>query len=337
MKEIVALQELVESEEKRITFARRQLSDHESGANKLSAMIHASTETKLEDSLELLEKHQSMLDELLKQDIEELEEQERLKEAVQRKNYYKYQKVRLKRDTVRSNDEKLEALMIVDELPDGVNFEDKEIFEIAEQTIGLNLRVHEELDNTLKEITKKFQDLIKNCEEENVRELVTLNSLIPILVLHFSVLLSNIKENIEENNLPEFRGFPRFEDWWIEELWESHQAYLGLYKWKSIITGLCITSDQTRAWEVIFSNWIFVKKMLNGKGRLGFNYNFAFDSLIRKYAELEEEISSPNLLAMDTIIQKLTARIDFNTVSSEHNMVTSYLEYKRSKLNYSDN
>ncbi|MEA1915001.1 MAG: hypothetical protein U9N30_06770 [Campylobacterota bacterium] len=331
MKEIVALQSIIAEEEERITFSRRQLMQHETGENKLTAMIKASIETKLDESVESLAKHQSMLDELMKQDLQKLEEEERLKEAAQRSYYYHYQKVRLKRDKVRSNDVKLEAMMIVDELPTDVQFEDEEIFEISSTMVELHLRTHEKIYEELENIKKDFSKLLKNFDKESISDLGMLRYRIPIVVLHFSVLLSNILENIQEDELAAFKGFPKYEDWWIQELWNSHQAYFALFKWKSIISNLCITNDQKRAWEIIFSNWIFIKKMLNGKGALGFEFNFAFDALISSYAQLEEELSEVNLLSMEAIIKNITKNEDFNTVCANHNIITPYLKFKRTK------
>ena len=334
MKAIIALEELIKKEEQRIVFSKHQLLEHETGIHKLTPMIKASTETKLEEAQELLEKHQNMLKEFLSQDIEELEEKERLKEAVKRRNYYHFQALRLKRSKTRSNDIKLEAMMIVDELPTDINFEDKEIYEIAEKTLELHLSTHEELNKKLTLIKKDFENLLKNVKSEKLSDLGMLNIRIPIIVLHFSVLLSNIEENIQNDKEIKFSGFPNYEDWWISELWSSHQAYFGLYKWKSIITNLCQTSDQKRTWEVIFANWIFIKKMIHGKGSLGFNFNFAFDSLLSKYANLEEELSEVNLLSMETIVNNITKKVDFNTVIEDHNIITPYLIFKRKKLNY---
>jgi len=334
MKSIIALEELIKEEEKRITILKRQIADDESGIEKLTFMAKASTETSLEENNELLNKHRLMLEELMQQDIQELEKQEKIKEAIIRKNYYHFQKIRLKRDKVHSSDEKLEAMMIVDELPSEVQFEDQGIFEIAEKTIELHLRLHEGIEEQFRAIKNDFAEQLKDIKDENINELAMLNIKIPIVVLHFSVLLSNIRESIKEDKLSEFRGFPRFQDWWIKELWTSHLAYFGLYKWKLIISGLCITSDQKRAWEVIFSDWIFVKKILDGKGELAFNYNFVFDSLIRTYAELEEELDKKNLSSMKSIVKTLTLKEDFSRVAKNHNMVTSYLKYKRTKLDY---
>ena len=335
MKAIIVLEELIKGEEKRVALLKRQLSEHESGTNKLTIMSKASTESSLVENSALLDEHRAKLDELLKQDLKELEKEENLKAAVERTNYYHYQKIRLNRDKVSSNDVKLEAMMIIDELPNDVHFEDKILLEIATKTIELNLRVHEDLDQNYAIIKKEFEDLLKDTKDENINELGLLKFQIPILALHFSVLVENIKENRERGKLPDFTGFPKYEDWWIAELWQSHQAYFGLYKWKSIIKNLCNTSDQKRAWEVIFANWVNIKKALNGKGKLGYELNYIFDTLIRNHSGLEEELSKIILTTMESIVKDITAKEDFIT-SKEHNLVTDYVEYKREKIGYVD-
>lgn len=333
MNAIIAVQDLIKQNQKRINILQQQLSDHASGENKMSIMAVASTENGLEKSKEALEKNQMILSELQKRDLQELEKEERLKEAIKRKNYYKFQKIRLKRDISRENDQKLEAMMIVDELPADINLEDDDIFAIAETTIKLDLRIHEELDDELEEIKEDFAKLLKNVAKEDISRLGVLNTHIPVLVLHLSVFISNIKENIEEDELPEFKGLPKFEDWWIEELWSNHQAYFGLYKWKYIIFSLCITNEQKRAWEVIFSNWIFIKKVLNKKGKLGFEYNFAFDTLLKYHTGLEEELEMENLKNMENIIHEITKKENFLSYKKTHNIITPYLEFKWEKLN----
>jgi hypothetical protein len=336
MKAIIVLEELIKGEEKRLALLKRQLSDHESGANKLTTLAKASTESSLEENQTGLEEHRAKLAELLQQNLQELEKEENLKAAIERKNYYHYQKVRLKRDKVSTNDEKLEAMMIIDELPDDVHFEDKILLEIASKTIELNLRIHEDIAETLATIKNDFEVLTKDIKDENINNIGVLKFQIPMLVLHFSVLISNIKENIEEEGLGEFKGFPKFEDWWIEELWSSHQAYFGLYKWKSIVKNLCITSDQRKSWDIIFSNWISVKKMIAGKKVLGFELNYAFDTLIRNHTGLEEELSKTILITMESIIKDITTKEDFTSNIKEHNIVTPYMEFKIKKLGYID-
>ena len=104
MKAIIVLEELIKGEEKRVALLKRQLSEHESGTNKLTIMSKASTESSLVENSALLDEHRVKLDELLKQDLKELEKEENLKAAVERTNYYHYQKIRLNRDKVSSND-----------------------------------------------------------------------------------------------------------------------------------------------------------------------------------------------------------------------------------------
>lgn len=328
MKAIIALENLIKEEEKRVALAKKQLSEHESGENKLSFIVKASTETTLEDSKELLDKHTQMLNELLQQDIKELEEQEKIKEAIIRANYYKYQKIRLKRDKIATNDQKLEAMMIIDELPNDIQFEDAELLAIAQKVIDLNITVHEELNGKLNDIIAEYHTLKKDFTDEDINSLDLLNYRIPIIVLHIAVLVENIKENVANNEKLKFNGFPKYEDWWISELWVSHQAYLSLYKWKTIVKNQCNTDDQKRAWENIFSNWIFIKKLLNSKKELGFKLNYVFDKLLAKYGEFEEETNIDNILSMESIVQDLTLKEDFLKNTKSHNVETPYLKYK---------
>jgi len=336
MNAIIAVQDLIKQNQKRISILQAQIADHESGRVRMSAMAMASTENGLEKSKEVLEKNQLILTELQKHDLMELEKEQRLKEAIKRKNYYKYQKIRLKRDIEKANDQKLEAMMIVDELPADVNLEDDDIFAIADATIKLDLRVHDELDQELEEIKVDFAELLKNIKKENVSTLGVLNTHIPVVVLHLSVLVSNIKDNIKEENLPQFKGLPKFEDWWIEELWSNHQAYFGLYKWKDIVMSLCISADQRRAWDVIFANWVFVKKVLNKKGKLGYEFNIAFDTLVQHHTGLDEELDIENLKSMENIVAVITEKEDFSVYRKKHNILTPYLVYKREKLDYQE-
>ncbi|MEA3289022.1 MAG: hypothetical protein U9Q04_02475 [Campylobacterota bacterium] len=343
MKAIIALQTLIKEEEKRLGLLKRQLADHESGENKLTYMAKASTESSLEECSENLTKHTEQLNELMAKDLKELEEQERLEEAVKRKNYFHWQKVRLKRDKVRTNDQKVEAMLIMDELPEDLQFEDDALFSIAEKSLELNLSLHEGMEEKLTEIKTDFENLLKDIKEEDIQQLELLNYRIPILILHFYVLIENIKENIERDNEKAkargekeklFSGLPRYEDWWINELWESHQAYISLFKWKYIISNICTSNDLQRAWNSIFSNWIFVKKLLNSKGKQAYEYTFAFDALVRKYGELEEELDLKNIKSMEKIIAKLTENEDFKSVKKDHSIGTKYLSYKKSKLNH---
>lgn len=340
MNSVIALEELIKEEESRAALLQKQLTNHESGENKLSRLALASTESTLEETQEKLTKHKAMYEELMKQDLKELEEKEKLEEAIRRKKYFENQNTRIKNNNERADDQKLEAMMILDELPEEVNFEDDELFEIAQKSLELNLKDHKELKDELSVIRKDFQSHLKNCKDEKLSEIELLNFRIPILVLHFSVLLKNIENNFvpkdgEENKekTKKFTGFPRYEDWWIQELWSSHQAYFALFKFKAIIMNLCKTGEQKRSWSKIFDNWIFVKKILTDKGALAHDYHFALDALLHKYARLDEELESKNLESMETIIKKITKKEDFTKMARNHSLITPYLKFKKEKLN----
>ncbi|PLY08477.1 MAG: hypothetical protein C0625_02495 [Arcobacter sp.] len=408
MESIIALEALIKENEAKIASHKQQIANHEAGINKLSRMAFASAENSLEISTELVTKYKSMLEELQTLNAKELEEKERLAYLAERKKYFDAQDSRIKLNKEQSNDKKLEALRIIEELPNDVKFEDKELFEMATKSIELGLSDLNDIYNKLEDIKGEFKAIKNKSDEKDIQELATLDFFIPIIVLHFYVLNSNIIQNINDENekalqkqdallkeinkkqeeliqslqvqdgilnqlqsdensdkeeiknvqstigslnnelnktkeikVPEiktktFSGFPKYQDWWIRELWVSHQAYFALYKWKEIITNLCITTEQKKAWSIIFDRWVFIKKLLNDKGKLAYNYHFAFDSLLSTYAELEEEIEIKNIESMEAIIDQITKKEDFSKNVKFHNVNTSYLKFKIDKLKSKD-
>ena len=364
-----ALQELITQNEKKVQLQKRQLADHDAGINKLSRVVKASTETSLEKAEERLAEYRGMLEELKLQDPEVVAEKERRAAAIERKKYFDNQKSRIKNKREVPSDQKLEAMMIIDELPGDIQFEDEELLDIASKSIELSLRSHDELKDELARIKSNFKTLLKDAKDAHLADIGMLSYRIPIVVLQMSVLLFNIKKEIEEINkkaaeeeakdqqnsekpkegakepqkketekkekkVLTFKGFPKYEDWWIQEMWSSHQAYFALYKWKSIITNLCMTAEQKKAWNVIFDGWIYIKEIINSKAELAYEYNFAFDTLMSTYGELEEELSYKNLVSMEQIIKRITMKEDFSKVQKYHNIETPYLDYKRKKLNF---
>ncbi|BFU77511.1 hypothetical protein ALC152_07260 [Arcobacter sp. 15-2] len=336
MKIIVALEELIKENETVIKSIKKQLGRHESGESKLSYMGLASAETNLEKAQEQLSRNKERLKEYLALDMEELVEKEKVRDAIERKNYLNYQKIRINRDITKKNDEKLEAMLILDELKEDFLIEDEELFEIASKSIDLGLTLHIDLQKKIIEVKNEFESALKNIEGENISDLGMLNFRCVLTIVHLHVLRTNIQENIEEDKLPPFRGFPKFEDWWIKELWSNHQAYYGLYKWKQIISKLCITHDQKRAWDIVFSNWISIKKIITDKATLGYEYNYIFDQLIRKHSELEEELATSSLKSMSELTKTIIAKENFSLVPKEHTIITDFVKFKRNKLNYKD-
>ena len=333
MNAVIAIQDLIKNSEARLKALKSQLADYDSGAEKASPMTYASTENAIEQCKLSLEKHRAIYDELLKKDLQELEKEERIKEAIKRKNYYKYQKVRIKRSQKFDNNKKLEAMKIIDELPGDLNLEDEDIFDIATISIKLDLRVHDELEDELSEIKEVFNSYLGSLEENNISVLGDLHSYIPVLVLHLSILIRDIQESIENGDKDRcFRGLPRFQDWWINELWENHQAYFGLYRWKEVVAFLCSTDEQKEAWEIIFANWVFIKKLLNKKGEFAYEFNLAFDKVMEQYSGLEEEMEENNILSMDKIIMEITAKEEFRKHKYPHSHITEYHKFKRVRM-----
>jgi len=317
----------------RINSARKQVESHRLGDVKLSYLSYSSLELSIEKNQFLLDKYKKKLQKLTLEDVKEIEKKHKKKQEILKNNYYKYQMLRIKHDKVKTQKEIMNALDILEDIPKEIKLNDEDIFAISHKSEEVFLKIHSNLDDDLIEIKNEFISLVEDKFNETNNELRLLNSRIPIVILQLRILLQNIKENIDEENLNtnKFVGLPKFEDWWIHELWSSPQAYMGLFKWQEIVLSLCISTEQKRAFEVIFKNWILIKKLLNTKGGYGYFYNHAFDEMISKYADLEDEYDKENLKSMEKIILNLTEKENFKSVSKEHNELTPYMKFKLEK------
>jgi len=333
------LKEQIKLSTSRIELAQKQLESYKSGLTKLSLMSAASVELSIEKNQFLLHKCQQKLKKLELKDIKELEEKEKQKEYIRENNYYKYQSLRIKHDKTQTTKKIKGALSLLEEVPSKIKLKDEEIYAISHKSDEVFLSIHADLDDELIEIKSEFMELVENSFNETNNELKLLNYRIPIIILQLKVLLENIKENLEDDNLNTntFTTLPRFQDWWIHELWTTHLAYMGLYEWKEIVLSLCISTEQKRAFEVIFKNWILIKKILNAKGGYAYLYNQAFDDMICKYAQLEDEYDKTNLNENETLILELTKNEDFSSVSKKHEVLTSYMQFKIEKEREKEN
>jgi hypothetical protein len=317
----------------RIELALKQLEEYESGAVKRSLMSVSSIELSVERNRFLLDKYTQKLKRLESKNIKEVEENEKKKQSIRENNYFKYQSLRIKHDKTKTKKEIHDALYILNDIPSEMNIEDEEIFAISHKSKEVFLEIHSDLDDELIEIRSEFLDLIENNFNNTNNELKLLNYRIPIIILQLRILLKNIKENLDEDklNTNKFTGLPKFEDWWIHELWTSHQAYMGLFRWKEVVLSLCISTEQKSAFDIIFKNWILIKKILNVKAGYGYFYNKAFDDMICKYAGLEDEYAESNLKQMKDIVFELTKNENFTSVSKDHDIVTPYMQFKIEK------
>ncbi len=204
---------------------------------------------------------------------------------------------------------------------------------ILENIEDKNNKALDEQKNLLKIKEDKQASLLKTLgEQENLLKEDAQNKDIAQTISKLKEELKKLElETIPEVKEETFSGFPKFHDWWIRELWLSHQAYFALFKWKDIISNLCITTEQKKAWSIIFDRWVFIKKLLNDKGELAFNYNFAFDSLLENHARMLEETDSENILSMEEIVKKITRNEDFTVTAPFHNTNTPYLKFKKGK------
>lgn len=343
---IYALEKLMAENEQTITNCQKQLRDLEAGTIQLSAMKQASVEGSLERASDDYNKYKEIYDAIPEEEKEKFRELVRVQEALAKQTYYKLQKMRLRRNKNIKRNQKLEAMMVLDELPHEIHFDDPELMEMTEVIIKYNIREIFELEKELAEINDDFEKRVEALEDEqDLKHFVFLDSYIPIIILHFKILVEQLNQTIDDHNSVldlnyekdkkkyiDFKGLPNYEDWWFEELFQNHQAYFGLYKWKNIISSFCITEQLQEIWNKVFNNWLMVKKILNTKDENAYDYNFIFDDMVKQYAQLEEELDMENLQSMENIIFELTKKEDFSNIQTEHTLDTTYFQWKKKKL-----
>lgn len=328
METLKDVENFIELTKQRIALFENKLQEHNSGISRMSAMAKVSSETKLEEMQNILQIYESKRDELLKIDALELEKLENEARIRELKLYALNQKKRIKSNIEISEEVKREILKTLDELPENVIFMDEELIDLAEKSLHLNLREVDEHLTTIKKIRADFDMLFANLDTEQIKDIKFLDNQILVLTLQFNTLVENIKEDFEHNEEKKFTGLPKYEDWWIEEMWSSHLAYFSLFKWKKIIKKLCSTKLQKKSWNIIFANWVSIKEVFNRYGSDAYEYHYAFDSLISKYVDLNEEIVDKNLVNVEKFMTAETKKEDFTIKYSKHNRITSYLFYK---------
>jgi len=331
MKSIIALEKLIKDIEKRIAVSKGQLLRHQSGEEKLSLLAESSAENSLDKHIPMLAKYRNLLKEFQK--IEKLDsyEHRRLRAAIERKKYYKYHRESIKKIKYKENDEKIEATMIIDELPEEFILEQRELFEFSLKNIEHYLLLHPDSEADLQRIQEEFTMQIKNFTDENIKSLELLNYLIPIVIFHFHIFMLNIidefNDESEEASAP-IDFFPKYQDWWISEIWSNENAYFAVYQWKNNITELAPTENLKKAWDIIFNNWIFVKSLLSEKSNVAYEYQYIFDSLLYQYAKLESEIDEELILNSQKELEQFIRNENLLGVMPNHHVITPYVEYK---------
>lgn len=331
MKATIALEKLIKDIELRIAVSKGQLARHNSGEEKLSLLSQSSAENSLDKHIPLLKKYRNIFKDFQKIEKADSFEHRRLRAAIERKKHYKYHKKVNKKIKYKENDEKIEATMIIDELPEEFVIEERELFEITSKNIEQYLIFHPNSENDLKKIRDEFNSLIKDYTDESIKSLELLNYMIPIVIFHFHLFVLNIinyKNDELNHNIEEINFFPKYQDWWITKMWSCDNAYFALFQWKNTISDLCLHKDQRDVWEIIFNNWIFVKSLLSEKSTVAYEYQYIFDTLLCDYVQLESETDESIILSSQIELEEFMKNENLFAVMKDHHVITPYADYK---------
>ncbi len=232
---IYALEKLLKEYESNISNASKQLKDLDSGKITLSPLKIASVENTLEFSTAEYEKYKAIYDAIPEKEKEEFRNLKDVQEMLAKESYYKLQKIRLKRNSNIKRNQRLEAMMILDELPQEIHFDDTQLLEITNIIIKYNVRESIELVAELAVIREEFNKRLEPLKDnQDLKHFDFLDTYIPIIVLHFGSLAKSIEETVtlynekamqaknenptEEVTLLSFSGFPKYASWWFDEL-----------------------------------------------------------------------------------------------------------------------
>jgi len=345
---IYALEKLIKEHESNIANASRHIRDMEAGKITLSPLRVALNERTLEHSTAEYEKYKAIYDAIPEKEKEDARNLKAAQELLAKESYYKLQKIRLKRDKNLERNQRLEAMMILDEIPEDIHFDDAQLIEVAHTILKYNIRESVELVAELGVIRDEFEKKLDGLKDkEDLKHFNFLDTYIPIIILDFSSLTKSIEEAVilynekaketmndkEPTPLINFNGFPKYEDWWFEELFHNHHAYFSLYFWKERIKEICITEQQKELWEKIFSNWLMIKKILNTKDENAYDYNFIFDEMLKKYTKIEEEFDETVIEKDSKELLNEMKKVNLSKISSKHQDTTVYHNWKNTKSN----
>ena len=341
---IYALEKLIKEYESNIANASKQLKDLDAGKITLSPLKIASVENTLEFSTAEYEKYKAIYDAIPQKEKEDFRELKDVQEMLAKQSYYKLQKIRIKRNLNLKRNQKLEAMMVLDEVPIEVKFDDAQLLEVANVIIKYNARESVELVAELGVIREEFDKRLDGLKDkEDLKHFHFLDTYIPIILLHFSILVKDIEETItlynekaletkgqvDEVALVNFVGFPKYEDWWFEELLKNHEAYFALYFWKYKIDEYCLTEQQKIIWDKLFTNWLMIKKILTSKDENAYAYNFIFDDMLQKYGKIDEEFEGEILQKNNEDLLKSMDDTDIFKHIAEHEIATVYSKWKK--------
>jgi hypothetical protein len=194
---IYALEKLLKEYESNIANASKQLKDLDAGKITLSPLKVASVENTLEFSTAEYEKYKAIYDAIPEKEKEEFRNLKEVQELLAKQSYYKLQKIRIKRNLNLKRNQRLEAMMILDELPEEVHFDDAQLIEVTNIIIKYNARESVELVAELGVIRDEFDKQLEALKDkEDLKHFNFLDTYIPIIILHFAIISEKISKRL---------------------------------------------------------------------------------------------------------------------------------------------
>ena len=105
-------------------------------------------------------------------------------------------------------------------------------------------------------------------------------------------------------------------------------SLFSLSKWRYEISQKCPDIKQEKVWIVLFNNWLFIKTLVNEKSDLAFEYQYIFDSILKKYVYLESELDIGIIKNMKEEVKNSIDNVNLLELIPKHHVLTPYINYK---------
>lgn len=296
MKTIIAIESLIKDYEEKIKFHKKQLADHESGENRLTLVVQASTEENIIKLGLLLDKNKKLLVDLKNTQRENQERKKKIATLIEKSKKYE-NNIEINEKEIFLTDKQLYLNEIYDEIYPSSKLKIDEISTLIYKSMENYCEIGSEFRVTLEDIIKDFDKLTKGKTKTDILDFEDIKFRIIVFigklsVLHDSIINSIIqKDEIEEDQQDKITiTLPKYHGWWIENLYKNYKAYLKLLNWIESIKNKAITDEQKDGWDALLIEWLYIQQTLSIKENNTFKLRFIFDTLVEKYGKIYEEM-----------------------------------------------
>jgi len=282
MKTTIALEKLILEIKQKLKAYKKKIDDNETGTIKLSSVEKASAEQNIDILKDKLEIYNDFSEKLTL--LTSSNKKERLLNVIDRSNIYK-NKLNFPLTNYDFINEDIYIGSVLDEVLSLELRKQNEFERLIRSSLEDYIEVDENLlTNSIKAISIHIVNAMSGFKPNEIKNIVDILNNMVIVLVQLKLLFNSIK-NYGDEPLDELI-IPKYSNWWISDYFVSHDAYSSLVQWKQEINNLSNTDEEKLAWNLIFNNWLLIKKQLDLKSTPAFKLHILFDDLLESNVDL---------------------------------------------------